>query len=41
VVKALNHLQPHLLAGDPQAEGGKLVQFPCGPLPALHLVKFG
>lgn len=79
VVKAFNHLQPHLLSGDPQAEGGsrvlfysgddarakaevgalisrlgftgidlgpvsvggKLVQFPGGPLPALNLVKFG
>jgi predicted dinucleotide-binding enzyme len=79
VVKAFNHLQPHLLAGDPKAEGGrrvlfysgedaaakaevgalidklgffgidlgpisvggKLVQFPGGPLPALNLVKFG
>lgn len=79
VVKAFNHLQPALLAGDPQAEGGRrvlfysgddarakaevaalieklgffgidlgalevggrLVQFPGGPLPALNLVKFG
>lgn len=79
VVKAFNHLQPHLLAGDPKAEGGrrvlfysgedaaakaevgalidklgffgidlgpisvggKMVQFPGGPLPALNLVKFG
>ena len=79
VVKAFNHLQPHLLSGDPKAEGGsrvlfysgddarakaevgalisrlgftgidlgpvsvggKLVQFPGGPLPALNLVKFG
>jgi predicted dinucleotide-binding enzyme len=79
VVKAFNHLLPALLAGDPQAEGGKrvlfcsgddarakgevaslieklgffgidlgslevggrLVQFPGGPLPALNLVKFG
>lgn len=79
VVKAFNHLQPHLIAGDPGAEGGsrvlfysgddarakaevgalisklgfagidlgpisiggKLVQFPGGPLPALNLVKFG
>jgi len=78
VVKAFNHLQPHLLAGDPKAEGGrrvlfysgedaaakaevgalidklgffgidlgpisvggKLVQFPGGPLPVLNLVKF-
>lgn len=78
VVKAFNHLQPHLLAGDPRAEGGRrvlfysgddaraksevgglieqlgffgidlgtlavggrLVQFPGGPLPALNLVKF-
>ncbi|MFB8831935.1 NADPH-dependent F420 reductase [Azotobacter sp. CWF10] len=78
VVKAFNHLQPHLLSGDPQAEGGqrvlfysgddaraksevgglierlgffgidlgslavggRLVQFPGGPLPALNLVKF-
>jgi predicted dinucleotide-binding enzyme len=79
VVKAFNHLQPHLLSGDPGAEGGRrvlfysgddagakaevgalierlgffgidlgpiaiggrLVQFPGGPLPALNLVKFG
>lgn len=79
VVKAFNHLQPHLVSGDPRAEGGsrvlfysgddarskaevgalisklgfagidlgpisiggKLVQFPGGPLPALNLVKFG
>jgi 8-hydroxy-5-deazaflavin:NADPH oxidoreductase len=79
VVKAFNHLQPALLSGDPQAEGGRrvlfysgddarakaevaalieklgffgidlgalevggrLVQFPGGPLPALNLVKFG
>lgn len=78
VVKAFNHLQPRLLAGDPTsdggqrvlfyagddldakaevgaligrlgffgidlgplAEGGKLTQFPGGPLPALNLVKF-
>jgi predicted dinucleotide-binding enzyme len=78
VVKAFNHLLPHLLSGDPAAEGGKrvlfysgddltskasigalieklgffgidlgpiavggkLVQFPGGPLPALNLVKF-
>lgn len=78
VVKAFNHLQPHLLSGDPAAEGGRrvlffsgddarakaevgaliaqlgffgidlgtlevggrLVQFPGGPLPALNLVKF-
>ncbi|MFS8123595.1 NAD(P)-binding domain-containing protein [Rhizobium sp. BR 250] len=79
VVKAFNHLQPHLISGDPRTEGGsrvlfysgddarakaevgalvaqlgftgidlgpiavggKLVQFPGGPLPALNLVKFG
>lgn len=79
VVKAFNHLQPALVAGDPAAEGGRrvlfysgdhaeakaevgalieklgfagidlgplavggrLVQFPGGPLPALNLVKFG
>ena len=79
VVKAFNHLPPSLLAGDPQAEGGRrvlfysgddanakaevrtlidrlgffgidlgslavggrLVQFPGGPLPALNLVRFG
>ncbi|WP_029353817.1 NAD(P)-binding domain-containing protein [Bosea sp. 117] len=79
VVKAFNHLQPHLVSGDPQAEGGRrvlfysgddarakaevgalidrlgffgidlgslavggrLVQFPGGPLPALNLVRFG
>ncbi|MBR8305268.1 NADP oxidoreductase [Burkholderia cenocepacia] len=79
VVKAFNHLQPQLVSGDPQAEGGhralffsgddarakaavgtlidklgffgidlgsldvggRLVQFPGGPLPALNLVKFG
>ena len=78
-VKAFNHLQPHLVSGDPKAEGGRrvlffsgddaaakgevarlidrlgffgidlgplsvggrLVQFPGGPLPALNLVKFG
>lgn len=78
VVKAFNHLQAHLLASDPVAEGGRrvlffsgddarakaevgaliaqlgffgidlgtlevggrLVQFPGGPLPALNLVKF-
>lgn len=78
VVKAFNHLQPHLLSGDPHAEGGervlfyagddsrakaevgglieqlgffgidlgsiavggRLVQFPGGPLPALNLVRF-
>ncbi len=78
VVKAFNHLQPHLIAGDPRAEGGnrvlfysgddpqakrevgalierlgfagidlgtlavggKLVQFPGGPLPSLNLVRF-
>lgn len=79
VVKAFNHLPPHLLSGDPRAEGGRRVlflagderdakatvsqligklgflpidlgtlaqggrlsQFPGGPLPALNLVKFG
>lgn len=79
VVKAFNHLQPHLLAGDPRSDGGRrvlfysgddaaakaavgalidglgffgidlgslavggrLVQFPGGPLPALNLVKLG
>lgn len=79
VVKAFNHLQAHLVDGDPAAEGGRrvlffsgdsaqakvevgalierlgffgvdlgalsvggrLVQFPGGPLPALNLVKFG
>ncbi|MCA1439566.1 NAD(P)-binding domain-containing protein [Ensifer sp. IC4062] len=78
VVKAFNHLQPHLVSGDPRSEGGrrvlffsgddaaakaevgglidrlgffgidlgplsvggKLTQFPGGPLPALNLVKF-
>lgn len=78
VVKAFNHLQPHLLSGDPASEGGRrvlfhsgddtaakaeigalidrigfagidlgslavggrLAQFPGGPLPALNLVKF-
>ncbi|THK34516.1 NADP oxidoreductase [Ensifer sp. MPMI2T] len=78
VVKAFNHLQPHLVSADPKAEGGrrvlffsgddaaaktevgglidrlgffgidlgplsvggKLTQFPGGPLPALNLVKF-
>lgn len=78
VVKAFNHLQPHLVSGDPASEGGqrvlfysgddapakaevgalidrlgfagidlgslaiggRLVQFPGGPLPALNLVKF-
>lgn len=79
VVKAFNHLQAALLAGDPQAEGGRRVlfvagddadakatvhklidrlgfagvdlgtldgggrlsQFPGGPLPTLNLVRFG
>jgi predicted dinucleotide-binding enzyme len=79
VVKALNHLQAHLISADPAAEGGRrvlfysgddadakagigalidrlgffgldlgplaiggrLVQFPGGPLPAHNLVKFG
>jgi 8-hydroxy-5-deazaflavin:NADPH oxidoreductase len=78
VVKAFNHLQPHLVSGNPASEGGKrvlfysgddtaakaeigslidrlgfagidlgslaiggrLVQFPGGPLPALNLVQF-
>lgn len=78
VVKAFNHLQPHLLSADPASNGGKrilffsgdddaakaqvatlierigffgidlgsiavggrLAQFPGGPLPALNLVKF-
>jgi predicted dinucleotide-binding enzyme len=78
LVKAFNHLQAALLAGDPQAEGGRrvlfysgddaqakarvaqlierlgfagidlgtldgggrLAQFPSGPLPVLNLVKF-
>ncbi|MCY1465635.1 hypothetical protein D9M71_838110 [compost metagenome] len=78
MVKAFNHLQAHLVDGDPAAEGGRrvlffsgdstaakgevaalierlgfcgvdlgslsvggrLVQFPGGPLPALNLVKF-
>jgi hypothetical protein len=30
VVKALNHLQPHLVAGDPRAEGGRRVLFYSG-----------
>lgn len=30
VVKAFNHLQPHLLAGDPAAEGGRRVLFYSG-----------
>lgn len=30
VVKAFNHLQPHLLSGDPQAEGGRRVLFHSG-----------
>ncbi|WP_207481787.1 NADPH-dependent F420 reductase [Arenibaculum pallidiluteum] len=30
VVKAFNHLQPHLLSGNPQAEGGKRVLFYSG-----------
>jgi predicted dinucleotide-binding enzyme len=78
VVKAFNHLQPHLISGDPAAEGGRrvlfysgddarakaevgalierlgffgidlgslgvggrLVQFPGGPLPVHNLVRF-
>jgi predicted dinucleotide-binding enzyme len=78
VVKALNHIQPHLLAGDPRAEGGRrvlymagddaaakaelgdiidrigfyridlgglreggrMIEFPGGPLPALNMVVF-
>jgi len=30
VIKAFNHLQPHLVAGDPGAEGGKRVLFYSG-----------
>jgi predicted dinucleotide-binding enzyme len=30
VVKAFNHLQPHLIAGDPRAEGGRRVLFYSG-----------
>lgn len=30
VVKAFNHLQPHLLSGDPRAEGGRRVLFHSG-----------
>jgi 8-hydroxy-5-deazaflavin:NADPH oxidoreductase len=30
VVKAFNHLQPHLLSGDPHAEGGRRVLFYSG-----------
>jgi predicted dinucleotide-binding enzyme len=30
VVKAFNHMLPHLLAGDPQAEGGRRVLFMAG-----------
>lgn len=30
VIKALNHLLPHLLAGDPRAEGGRRVLFMAG-----------
>jgi predicted dinucleotide-binding enzyme len=30
VVKALNHLKPELLSGDPAAEGGKRVLFYSG-----------
>lgn len=78
VVKAFNHLLPHLLAGDPRAEGGRrvlfmagddaaakaelsaiidrtgfyridlgrlreggrMIEFPGGPLPGLNLVAF-
>ena len=78
VVKAFNHLLPHLLAGDPRAEGGRrvlfmagddadakaelgglidrtgfyridlgglkeggrMIEFPGGPFPALNLVMF-
>lgn len=78
IVKAFNHLQPHLLTADPRGEGGRrvlfysgddaaakaevgalidrlgffgidlgalsvggrLTQFPGGPLPALNMVKF-
>lgn len=78
VVKAFNHLLPHLIAGDPRAEGGRrvlylagddteakarlaglidrtgfyridlgglreggrLIEFPGGPLPALNMVVF-
>jgi predicted dinucleotide-binding enzyme len=78
VVKAFNHMLPHLVAGDPQAEGGRrvlflagddadakaelgaiidrtgfyridlgglreggrMIEFPGGPLPALNLVVF-
>ena len=34
VVKAFNHLQAHVLAGDPQAEGGRRVLFYSGDDPA-------
>jgi predicted dinucleotide-binding enzyme len=34
VVKAFNHLQAHILAGDPQAEGGRRVLFYSGDDPA-------
>lgn len=30
VVKAFDHLQPHLIAGDPRAEGGRRVLFHAG-----------
>lgn len=30
MVKAFNHLQPHLVSGDPQAEGGRRVLFYSG-----------
>ncbi len=33
VVKAFNHLQPHLLAGDPRIEGGRRVLFISGDEP--------
>ncbi|WP_269506452.1 NADPH-dependent F420 reductase [Burkholderia sp. IMCC1007] len=39
VVKGFNHLQPHLLSGDPSSEGGKRVLFYSGDdLAAKHVV---
>jgi predicted dinucleotide-binding enzyme len=37
VVKAFNHLQPHLLSGDPAAEGGRRVLFYSGTTPGPRL----
>ncbi|RYE07988.1 MAG: NADP oxidoreductase [Hyphomicrobiales bacterium] len=37
VVKAFNHMLPHLLAGDPRAEGGRRAMFMAGDEPAAKV----